>query len=282
MEFWLLPSRARLDAAIPEFARWLNRAESLGDVGRGLDAALVPWGFAAPIPWAALLVGRTGPAAHTHDWLIADLVSMHAEANTARILSLAAYSLSAEACAALGAAVQPWFEDEGFEWHACGPGRWLLRCPTSTPSPGTVALDQALGVDLREITPRVREWQRRDNEMQIVLTQQTLNQSRLAQGAPAFNALWVWGFGRLPFSAQPRFQSVASQDPALTALASFCKLPEVDLSRRGGSMALRDLRNADDLARACSAGLRPHHAELRLADGTGYRTSRLDKLRFWR
>jgi len=282
MEFWLLPSRARLDAALPEFGRVFARAKALPSTDRGLDAALRNWGMPENTPWAAMLAGATEPEAYTHDWLVADLVSMHAEANTARILGLAAYGLSAEACEALGAAVKPWLRDEGFLMRGCGPGRWLLRCPAGMPSPETVSLDSALGVDLREISPRVPAWQRRNNELQIVLTQQTLNQSRLAQGAPAFNALWVWGFGRLQSPPKLRFRSLASQDPALHALARFTQLEMLELAAQSGSKMLRDFRDASDLTTAWAQGLRPTHAELRLADGSGFLARPYDALRFWR
>ena len=208
---------------------------------------------------------------------------MRVEPTTARILAPACAILAGEACSALGEALRPWLIDEGFSMHAAQPGRWLLGCPDGTVSPLTLALDAVLGLDLREILPKAREWQRRSNEMQIVLTQQTLNQTRVAQGLPSANSLWFWGFGRA--SASPpslALGAIASTDPQLAALGEYSQLPVLAVDTSSAHALLRDLRDPAQLARVWEQGLRPIHARLRFADGSGVRVGRLDRLRFWR
>jgi hypothetical protein len=281
MDLWLLPTRARIDAGLPELGRCLRRAEALPPIARGLDAALHAHGVTAPIPWAALLREAALGDAGDHAWAIADLVCVQAEPTTARIVALASQHLSADASAALFESLRPWFEDEAFALDALENGRCLLRCPPGTPDLETAALDTALGADLREITPSVRDWQRRGNEMQILLTQQTLNRSRVDQGLPAFNSLWFWGFGRLRQAPAVPFAAIASNDPLLLALARRGRLPVIGVAEKTSGAVLRDLRDPQSLAQAWKDGLRPVSAALRLHDGSGWRVRPWDRLRFW-
>lgn len=281
MEHWLLPSRTVALPAAPGLDRILGRATELPDIGRGLDAWLAAEFGLYEVPWAGLL--RSGTDAGARDWLIADLVSVRVEPTTARIVAHAGAILQGEACAALGAALEPWLLDEGFSMHPFGPGRWLIGCPDATPPPQSAALDAAIGVDLREIQPGSRAWQRRSNEMQILLTQQTLNQSRVAQGLPSANSLWFWGFGRLPaIPSVPAIGAVASPDPLLIALAQHAAVPVIAADAAHAGALVRDLRDPTELARVWGQGTRPGDANLRFADGSGVRVKAWDRLRFWR
>ncbi len=279
MDHWLLPTLPAALAAAPGLDRVLARGSALPAIERGLDAWLTAELGLPALPWAAVL---RGAASGPRDWLIADLVCVRVEPTTARIVAPASAVLQLDACAALGAALAPWFIDEGFSVHPAGPGRWLLDCPDGTPSPQTVALDAAMGVDLREIQPQPREWQRRGNEMQILLAQQTLNQSRVSQGLPSANSLWFWGFGHMIAARGLAPLAVASNDPLFQALARHQGCPVIAPEAAHAAAIVRDLRDPADLARAWGLGLRPGDASLRFSDGSGMRVGVWDRFKFWR
>ena len=280
-ELWLLPGASLAISSAPGIERVLARARALAGIGRGLDAILHAHASLAQIPWAALLRNTIADAAG-HDWLIADLVSIHAEPTTARIVAHAGASLPASVCADLGKALEPWFVDENFSMHESGAGRWLLCCPAGTMPPATPAIDAALGLDLRAIMPKSRDWQRRSNEMQILLTQQTLNQARVTQGLPSANSLWFWGYGRLPAKLSLGWVAIASSDPLLAALAVAAGVPLLDPFDQRPGPVMRDLRDPLLLAEVWKRGLRPARAQLRFADGSGCETGAWDRFKFWR
>jgi hypothetical protein len=283
MDLWLLPSSSQL--ARPQFdelATICRRADALAPIAPGLDAALCDgFGWRRSPPWAALLSG-VGADLST-PWLAADLIHVRAEVAGARVMALAADATEPDAdLASLFAAVHPWLADEAIEMAQIDGGRALLRCPARHGDPAVAAPDAVLGCDLREVLPADMRWQRRLNEMQIVLTQQSCNQARAARGLPPWNSLWFWGQGSADQCPALPLRQVASTDPLLQALARHQRADCIDLDARGDGVVLRDLRDPRRLLAALQAGLRPRNAQLRCVDGTGWRVRGWQRLRFWR
>lgn len=283
MDLWLLPSSHQL--AQPPFAELrasCRRADPLPAIEPGLDAALrASFGWNCSPPWAALLSGvdRQSPT----PWLAADLIHVRAETSGARVMALAVDAQPPDPdCALLFDALRPWLADEAIELAEVQGGRALLRCPVSHGDPAVAGPDAVLGADLREVLPADLRWQRRLNEMQIVLAQQSCNQARLARQQPPWNSLWFWGQGSADQCPPLPVRRVASADPLLQALARHQQAEPVAIDAAPSAPALRDLRDPRQLLAAWQSGLRPRDAELRCVDGVGWRVRGWQRLRFWR
>jgi hypothetical protein len=283
MDLWLLPSSSQLThPGFDELVAICRRADALAPIGPGLDAALcAAFGWRRSPPWAALLSG-VGADSST-PWLAADLIHVRAEVAGARVMALAADAAETDPdLASLFAAVRPWLADEAIEMAQIEGGRALLRCPVSHGDPAVAGPDAVLGCDLREVLPVDLRWQRRLNEMQIVLTQQSCNQARSARQLPPWNSLWFWGQGSADECPALPLRQVASTDPLLRALAQHQDAHCIDPAEQGAGLVLRDLRDPRHLLAALQAGLRPRNAQLRCVDGTGWRVRGWQRLRFWR
>jgi hypothetical protein len=283
MDLWLLPASSQLShPGCDELAAICRRADALAPIAPGLDAALCAgFGWRRSPPWAALLSG-VGADSST-PWLAADLIHVRAEVAGARVMALAADAAEPDPdLASLFAAVRPWLADEAIEMAQVEGGRALLRCPVNHGDPAVAGPDAVLGCDLREVLPVDLRWQRRLNETQIVLTQQSSNQARAARGLPPWNSLWFWGQGSADECPALPVRTIASSDPLLRALARHQGATCVDADARADAAVLRDLRDPRRLLGAWQSGLRPRDAQLRCVDGIGWRVRGWQRLRVWR
>lgn len=283
MDLWLLPSSSLLaHAEFAELRALCRRADALPAIDPGLDAALgAGFGWRRSAPWAALLsgVGADSPT----PWIAADLVHVRAEVAGARVMALATDVVEVDPdMALLFEAVRPWLADEAIEMAQVDGGRALLRCPVSHGDPGVAGPDAVLGCDLREVLPADLRWQRRLNEMQIVLTQQSCNQARVARQLPPWNSLWFWGQGSADECPSLPMRQVASADPLLQALARHQQARMIEVDAPSATPALRDLRDPRRLLEVWQSGLRPRDAQLRCTDGVGWRVRAWQRLRVWR
>ncbi len=283
MDIWLLPAPQAVKAlCLPGFEQLSRRADALPVAEPGLDSVLrEAFGWVSDAPWAALLAGadRDSPV----PWLAADLVHVRPEMSGARVLALAIdHDPEDPDLATLFAALQPWLADEAIDLAMSTGGRALLRCPISHGDPATVAPDALLGSDLRGVLPADLRWQRRLNEMQIVLAQQVCNDARVARGVPSWNTLWFWGQGSADGCPSLPLAAVSSVDPLLLALARHQEVATQDASAASVGPALRDLRDPRQLARVWATGLRPRDALLRCVDGSGWRVRGWQRWRMWR
>lgn len=85
----------------------------------------------------------------------------------------------------------------GFELHAHPDGGWLCRCPDGLECETVDPLD-AIGRNLRDVLPTGRDAVRVRslvNELQMLLHQHPVNESRAARAVPPVNSVWPWGVG---------------------------------------------------------------------------------------
>jgi hypothetical protein len=283
VDLWLLPSSTQLThPSFDALGAICRRADLLPAIEPGLDAALCAgFGWRRSAPWAALLAG-VGADSPT-PWLAADLIHVRAEVAGARVMALAADAVEPDPDRALlFEAVRPWLADEAIEMVQVDGGRALLRCPVSHGDPAVPGPDAVLGCDLREVLPADLRWQRRLNEMQIVLTQQSCNDARQARQLPPWNSLWFWGQGSADECPVLPLRHVASTDPLLQALARHQQARLIADAAAAPESVLRDLRDPRRLLGALQSGVRPRNAQLRCVDGVGWRVGAWQRLRFWR
>jgi hypothetical protein len=127
---------------------------------------------------------------------------VHLRADRDRLLLFGGPSLAvtdAEA-AALVAGFNAHFESEGLVVLAPRPNRWYLRVP-AVPGLSTQPIHRVTGrpLDAARLTgPEAGEWNRWQNEAQMLFHQHPVNQAREAVGLPAISGVWTWGGGVLP------------------------------------------------------------------------------------
>ena len=102
---------------------------------------------------------------------------------------------------ALLTSMRPYFEEDGISLHAFTPGRWLaqsalfegLASASSARVMGLPIEPWLLGAHLPELPPAIRTLRRLQNEMQMLLYQHPVNDTR----PTAINSIWIEGCGRL-------------------------------------------------------------------------------------
>lgn len=160
------------DGLVP-LAQWLAQL-------RGLPSATQPgWGLLTPAHW------RVG----TEQISLMDPEELNLDEADSR---------------AFLAAVSELFTSEGFEMHFAGPTRWLCRHDALAGVP-TASLDRVVGRNVDrwlEADPRARLIRRLQNEVQMLLHEHPLNETRQADGELPLNSVWLSGTGVLPAGAR--------------------------------------------------------------------------------
>jgi hypothetical protein len=226
----------------PHLATLLARANSGNLACDNAEAWLcTQFGVARQHDWpvAALTLGRDGGDAGTGYWLRCDPVHLYMRQNR-MYLSDAAGAPSAGESAALIAALNAHFGNDGLLLHAGTSGRWYLRAQAHTRLV-TQPLSSAINRDLDSIMPGgedSRYWRSLLNEMQMLLHTHPVNAEREARGLPAFNSLWLWGGGTAVAAATTAYTQVWSDDALACALAALCAAPCAALAD-GAENALR-------------------------------------------
>ncbi|WP_295447350.1 phosphoglycerate mutase [uncultured Thiodictyon sp.] len=153
------------------------------------------------LPSAALcLLAEAPELALDGDWFHADPVHLHADRD--RLLLFAGPSLELELAeaAALVAAFNAHFAEDGLRLVAPRPGSWYLRVEVG-PRLRTSPLHAVTGQALDAFLPTgadARAWNRWQNEAQMLFYQHPVNQERQRLGRPTISGVWTWGGGVLP------------------------------------------------------------------------------------
>ena len=153
------------------------------------------------LPFAPLrLLAEAPDLARNGCWFHADPVQLHPDRD--RLLLFAGPSLAllpAEA-AALVAAFNTHFVDDGLQLVAPRPGAWYLRV-NEAPRLRSRPLHAVAGRALDALLPTgadARAWNRWQNEAQMLFYQHPVNQERERLDRPPVSGVWTWGGGVLP------------------------------------------------------------------------------------
>lgn len=130
-------------------------------------------------------------------WMHAEPVHFAAGLDRLSFLDLqGAAPVTGEERAALFDTLQREFSSGDFTLHALG-GDWFLRS-SSLVQIATSPPDAAAANELRSAMPRGKDsavLHRTMTELQMMLHEHPVNEKRARFGAPAINALWLWGAG---------------------------------------------------------------------------------------
>lgn len=176
------------------------------------------------IPWAALEAQQAGlgPTGPGESWGLATLCHWQVGIDDVVLGDPAAIEIDAAESAALLAAAQPFFQEDGIALHPTAtPGRWLVHGKVFD-GLATASIDRAIGYSISQWSPlsdAARPLRRLQNEMQMLLYTERVNDERTARGVPPINSFWLSGTGSLPasFAAQDAAPTVADtlRAPAL-------------------------------------------------------------------
>ena len=154
------------------------------------------------IPWAAMQARQIGVATDddTEGWGLVTLSHWLVGIDDVVLGDPSDIEIDAAESAALLAAAQPFFEEDGIALHPSPtPGRWLARARILD-GLATASIDRAVGYPISQWSPlgdSARPLRRLQNEMQMLLYTQRVNDDRAARGVPAINSFWLSGTGAL-------------------------------------------------------------------------------------
>jgi len=206
---------AAVDARLPALELLLARGRRSTSNAQALEQWLAehfevePPGLAA----GALSVLADGDDPGSATWARADPVHLRLLRDRVVVVPSAAFELAQDEARALCAALNSHFEGR-LALRVQAPDRWVARLSGPLELPGTCALAAAgREVALRAAGDALL------NEVQMVLHEHPINESREARGEPAVNSLWLWGAGTAPTLARARWHSVTADDLVVRGLA---------------------------------------------------------------
>lgn len=306
----LFPSARLLEAAaqelrLPALESVLARGHRSACAAEGIEAYLCELlGIERQQDWplAPITLEADGGQAEAAYWLRADPVHLSVMRDRLVLEDSAALELSQPEADALAADIRAHF-GASFCPMPAQPQRWYLRLP-EPPQLATTPPSSAAGRDIDGLQPRGRDAMRFRaliNELQMLLHDHPVNQSREARGSLPVNSLWLWGGGTLPESPSCSLR-IASNHPEIDAIARFAGIRLAPLPARFDS-GVADVVVVDDLIASGQAGdafgwreairqleskvhaLLQSHQTFCLADpirGTAYQWHAINQYRFWR
>lgn len=219
------------------------------------DEALLCAAFGMPLAQAVAHDLPTGALALLGDggdpadgfWLHADPVHMLARRTDLVLVDATQFSLRADEAGALIDTLNEHFAEDRLKFVAPTATRWYLRLPDRADL-RTVALDAAAGHSVDPLLPTGDDalaFNRRANEIQMLLHSHPVNTARAERGAPEINSVWCWGAGSLP-SVSPTGCTWWTDDPLARGLVQHAG----GVARPCPSDAATFLREATDGAHA--------------------------------
>lgn len=154
-------------------------------------------------------------------WLRADPVHLRADRDTVLFSATELSDIAPDEAASLAASLNAHFAATGITIHPRRANRWYARVdrdPAMWAPPLADIRGQPLLAHMPD-GPEGRVWRSILNEMQMLLHEHPVNQSREARGAPAVNGVWLWGAGRLAGAPRTVYARVTADHPVARGLA---------------------------------------------------------------
>lgn len=241
------------DLVLPELQTLLARSRRRSFAALGTEAWLLQafeverqrdW------PVAPLTLALDGGDPGDAYWLRADPVHLRPHHDHLVLADSSVFRISRHEADALADTLNRHFAAEGMQFCAPHPERWYLRLEAD-PQIATSALGDAAGGNVNLFLPTGKNalrWHRIWNEIQMLLHDHAVNETREARGEPAINSVWLWGGGRTPAVPGHHFSAVWSDDPLALALAANTGIPGAPTAADGERWleTLRETTRAGD------------------------------------
>ena len=213
-------------------------------------------------PLAALSWLGEGNDPEQDYWLRADPVHLALQRDHFSLSGPVPLPLAPQQAELLAADLNRHFAADGLQFHlgrteSFSGTRWYLRLH-AVPELSTFLPQQALGLDTRPFLPQgedAQRWRRLLNEIEMLLHEHPVNQTREVEGSVAVNSLWLSAGGIIPHSLTSPCKWVCTDMPLATGLAlathtAINRVPadlDVQLDRAGGDgiLVLEDAERAE-------------------------------------
>jgi len=185
-------------APTPVIDALLHRSRVLVAQPAALEAALLH-AFGLPSTAGVAPLTRLADAGCPADqaWLRADPVHLAISRDNAQLFDSHVINPTDEEMAAIAATVNAHFVNQGITVEFPDPARGYIATDSKN-LPKSTSLWEMAGANVFDNLPLSKtktNWRAISNEMQMLLHEHPINQTRAANGIPAINGLWIWGGG---------------------------------------------------------------------------------------
>lgn len=239
----LPPAGFARPAPTPVIDALLRRSRVLAATPSALEAALLH-AFGLPATTGVAPLTRLADVGSPADqaWLRADPVHLAISRDNAQLFDSHVINPNAEEMAAIAATVNAHFVNQGITVEFPDPARGYIATET-TNLPKSTSLWEMAGANVFDNLPLSKtrtNWRAISNEMQMLLHEHPINQTRAANGIPAINGLWIWGGGSVeavlsasdPATEPPTFSHVFARLALARGLAMAKELALATLPPR--------------------------------------------------
>ena len=154
-------------------------------------------------------------------WLCVDPVQLVADQVQVYLVAQEEIGLQPDESAALLAALNQFYDGDGWLFDAATEAHWYVRVPYPASlvaaSPGEI-----MGQALRDHLPAGSDgikWHSVMNEIQMLFYSHPVSERRRQQGQRTIDGVWPWGGGQLPSPQPRRWQSLFADEPFATGIA---------------------------------------------------------------
>lgn len=232
-----IPGRTGTNVRRPAIERLLARADRRpghdGDpIATLMRAAGLDWPAGDETPSAPVaLLGEGVEVESEAIWMHADPIHLRPDRDRLLIYAGSGVAPNPDEAAALVAAFNQHFAEDGVHLIAPSPRRWYLRLSQSR-ALKTTPLHQIQGGSMAEHLPQgvdARDWMRLLNETQMLFHAEPVNRRREAAGRPLISGIWTWGAGSRPRLSDRVPDELIGDHPSLSGLARLAKRPHRSL-----------------------------------------------------
>jgi hypothetical protein len=232
----LVPSLFWPDASLPEIYHDLSLPgleNLLAKCSRTVNESegIEPWlcrafGVAKQLDWPVAPITLQGDGgdhikAGSDYWIRADPVHLRIERDQIMLADSRVFPISPEEAHQMTSMLNRHFSENDLAFLPLRPDRWYVRL-ANMPPPQTYLLSDVIDSGINERLPYGSNntiWRGFFNEIQMLLHEHPLNQSRDGRGEPSINATWFWGGGIMPESLISPYSQVWSNDVLAGCLA---------------------------------------------------------------
>jgi hypothetical protein len=153
------------------------------------------------IPYASLAASMDGLQGNQGWWMRADPVFLYPDTHSLIMQDPHTLNLTMRERDDLVDDLKPLFAEYEADFYAPTTQRWYLNFREHPPAIECTPLHEAVMKPVNNYLPtgeHGRRWHTLFNEIQMVLNQSTVNESREYHGQQTVNSLWFWGLGQLP------------------------------------------------------------------------------------
>jgi hypothetical protein len=168
----------------------------------------------ATAPIAALTRLADGGKADEATWLRADPVHLHVSRDNVQLMDSHVVEPSLDEARAIAATLNAHLAQDDLAIDVLDDARWYLKIPHAE-APRAAPLWRVAGGSVYDQLPEGKgkiNWQRLQNELQMLLFDHPVNQAREEKGIVPINGIWLWGAGALSqFSTPTTYQHIVGK-----------------------------------------------------------------------